>query len=289
MPLHWYLEAHHYTGRHSFIPIAVDLSSAATTQVAREEAAAVERSSYVIGRLAAALLKQENTFFMLNCHALAEALPEVVVQLLAVSIVDSPPMMLHISIALSLTAVLTKVSYFCLSCSIRVFAVKLLFLLYDALSLVYMLSALISRDDDPNHRNLSFFSSNITMSALGYLWAVKEACFVCLLILAGIGMLVGFIVAHFLGVPGMQLTSREVRCGFFIVCICVLGLLPAVVVLESFKLTYLIMLLFSIEPYWRGFDTPWCALLVPVPWKRVVAWNTVDDERVAWEDRAPVR
>lgn len=73
------------------------------------------------------------------------------------------------------------------------FAVKLLFLLYvrSALSTCYRRS--FHGDDDPNHRNLSFISSGITMSA---------------------------------SVP------RE-WCGFFIVCFCVLGLLPAVVVLEA--------------------------------------------------------
>ena len=249
VPIHWFA-ATYLLEHNRKAPPVVNLSSAATTRVAREEAAAVERSAFVIGRLGAALTKQESNYILLNAHALAEALPQFVVQLLAVSILGSPSSLQVASIVMSLVAVLSKVSFFCFSCSVEVFAVKLLFLCHDAFSLAYVVTTLLSRDDPTRTSELPFL--HVMVSVLGYMWFVKEFLFVCTILLFSVGFLVGLVAAHFLRIRGWEISWQNLKEGFFIACFFVIAFVPGLLVLEGFKLSYLIFLLLNIEPAQRG-------------------------------------
>ena len=199
----------------------------------------MERSAFVIGRLGAALTKQESNYILLNAHALAEALPQFVVQLLAVSILGSPSPLQVASIVMSLVAVLSKVSFFCFSCSVEVFAIKLLFLCHDAFSLAHVVTTLLSRDDPTRTSELPFL--HVMVSALGYLWFVKEFLFVCMILLCCLG--------YFFS---LRKAPDGLAYAIVFACFFVIAFVPGLLVLEGFKLSYLIFLLLSIEPTQRG-------------------------------------
>ena len=230
VPIHWFA-ATYLLGHNSKTPPVVNLSSAATTRVAREEAAAVERSAFVIGRLGAALTKQESNYILLNAHALAEALPQFAVQLLAVSILGSPSPLQVASIVMSLVAVLSKVSFFCCSCSVEVFAIKLLFLCHDAFSLAYVVTTLLSRDDPTRTSELPFL--HVMVSTLGYMWFVKEFLFVCTILLYSVGFLVGLFAAHLLRIRGWEISGQNLKEGFFVACFFVIAFVPGLLVLGT--------------------------------------------------------
>ena len=248
MAVFWFLTTFVYPESYNDA-LPVDLSEVATTRAAKEEAAAVERCARVMGRIAQGLKTRDTTHIFLLAEALAEALPQAIVQLLALSLMGSATTLQIVSVCISLMALLTKSTCLCLSCDLRVFAFKLLVIAHDTFSLLYVVTTLLSRDDP--HRTEEFVrGSGILVSPLGFAWLAKEAAVATLAVIYGLALAGVFLGAHF-HVPGMHISARNFRYAF-IFFVSVFGFLPGLALLEGFKLSLVVLLVWTVEPRFRA-------------------------------------
>ena len=231
--------------------LPVDLSQVATTRAAKEEAAAVERSAMLMGRIAQGLKRQESTYILLFTEALAEALPQAVVQLLALSLIGSATTLQIVSLCVSVMALLTKSTYLCLSCDLRVFAFKLLVIAHDTFSLLYVVTTLLSREDP--HRTEEFVGgSGIYVSPLGFAWLAKEASVAVLAVVYALGLVAILLGAHFLRVPGMDIDCDDFKYALLVSACVLFCFLPGLALLEAFKLSLIVLLVWMMEPRSRA-------------------------------------
>ena len=247
MIMFWFLTALVYPTPSSD-DVPVELSEVATTRAAKEEAAAVERSARLMGRIAQGLKKQESTYTLLFAEALAEALPQAIVQLLALSLIGSATTLQIVSVCISVMALLTKSTYLCLSCDLRVFAFKLLAIAHDTFSLLYVVTTLLSRDDP--HRTEEFVrGSGIFVSPLGFAWLAKEAGVAVLAVVYGLVLAALLLVFRFLN---GRISCREFKVIFFVFVCALFCFLPGLALLEGFKLSLVVLLVWTVEPRCRA-------------------------------------
>lgn len=212
--------------------------------VAKEEHEAIKESVETMGRLQDALRKQFYTHGMLFAETVVEAIPQSIIQLLAITFLGSPSNLQVFSMALSLLSVVSKGYFLSVSCDLRVFAIKFLVVSHDVFSLFYVFCSIVSKDGP--HEATIF--GGLDVSYLTYIWFVKvmvvAATGVLALTLLGLTVLAG----HFLGLPNAQLSWSDVKFGLVFTLGCIFGFIPALLALEGMQLIWLLLILTAHEP-----------------------------------------
>ena len=215
--------------------------SAAQSRVAREETRDAWHSAFLMSRLSAGLKWRVDTQAFLLTEAATEAVPQLVVQWLFVSSVEEKPTPLQLTaLALSLSVVLSKLSFLCLSFCLRMFAVKLILIAHDVFSLFYVIATVVSFND-ANRTDTLFGIAALKVTPLAHFWFIK-------LLVSAIVAAITLIAAAFLRLR--QNTGK--RDFWLLFSIGVLLYVLFVVALECFKLTLLLFLLWRLEPSNRG-------------------------------------
>ena len=108
------------------------------TRAAQQESEAVERSSFIMGIIAAALEGQKHSHALLFLESGLHAAPQAAVILLGRSFFDTKETTLQtITLSCTMLSVVTKAYYVCFSCHAGPFAAKVLLAVFDFFSVCY--------------------------------------------------------------------------------------------------------------------------------------------------------
>ena len=246
--LHWAMQTF-FVKFHTIqeVDATPQISITAATRVAREEARAVERSAFVMGRLAIAAARQARTHAMFIAETVVEAVPQSIIQLLAITMIGNPSTLQIVSMVLSLTSIISKCYCVSLSCDVKVFVAKMLIISHDVLSIFYVICSVLS-SDDPHRSKELFPDTAIWLSPLGYAWMMKELALTAFFVTCGVGTLLFLGVGHLAGVPSLRLNRKEVLDGLLLCIAFILGFIPGMLLLETAKLSLILAILKPYEP-----------------------------------------
>ena len=219
--------------------------SGKTSRVGRlveDENAAIRHDEATVGRLLKAVKKQVHTHGMLFAETIVESIPQSIVQLLAITFLGNPTTLQVVSMVLSVMSVVTKGYFVALSCSTKIVISKFFIVAFDLLSMFYIFSSVLAED---RPREVAVFGSSLEVSMLSYVWLIK--------LCVGVAMSALFTLIG--GVSLILGKSRETLGQYLLVAtIAVLGQIPALLAFEAAKLSWIIGLVFPIEPHGSGLE-----------------------------------
>lgn len=218
----------------------------------------VESEHAVLGLLDRAVVERFMSFFLLNSMTLSESIPQIIVQLIAISIFEHVTTLQVISLTLSMFSVACKSFQLCRSFSVKAFFCKIFILAHDLFSMAFVFSVLLAVNTP---RESTFFFLPEDHPAAFKINYMSNVWLMIKLINMGIWAVLGLWLWIFIYFEeNFTHKKRDFFCasflGLFVGCV-VIG--PALLVHEGVKLTWLIGFNFLFTP--SPSDFPRCSII----------------------------
>ena len=222
--------------------------------VGREAVSDAMASAQLMGRLQASLQHYMKAHGMFLIETVVEAIPQIVIQLLAVTFLGHATTAQVVSMSLSLLSIVSKAHVVAHSFDLRVFVFRLALPIFDLFSFFYLCATIL---EPGSGQDVVFPGTSHRVSYLTAVWMVKSAVMYSYALLAALAFFV------------MRVMSRVRRCadctrsqsledvGWLLLG--AIMLLPSLIVLESVKLSWLSVKLMLNHPHYQSS----CALLFP--------------------------
>ena len=237
-------------------------------KAAQDEARVVAGSAFVMGYVAAWVRVVGERQLLLIVESVAGAMPQAVVQLLALSCIGKAPSTLQvIALTFAIISVVSKGHFLSLSFSVAVFAAKYLMLVHDVVSTIFVFTCLRTEGAE------TLFGV-LHLTPLTYAWSIKVMCLASAIVLFGV-------------LSFAQACRGYCRDSVFdavriiaIVVVGVIGFVPGLLLVEAAKLSLWILIVKRHEPALTlGFAHHamllsflqnrgcWCSLWPRQPWR----------------------
>ena len=219
--------------------------------VGREAVDDAKASAQLMGRLHAALTHYMKAHGMFLIETVVEAIPQIVIQLLAVTFLGHATTAQVVSMSLSLLSVVSKAHVVAHSFDLGVFVFRMALPAFDLFSFFYLCATIL---EPGSGQDVVFPGTSHRVSYLTAVWMVKLA------VVIGYGVLSAIVGGIALAVMQIHdnfddISWRDVLFSILCVLGCVLVFGPAVIVAEGCKLTWLTWFLATAEPVQRPTST----------------------------------
>lgn len=226
-----------------------------TTAVAAEEIGSMQSSAHIMQRLDVALVNHLRSHALFYVESIVEAIPQSIVQLLAVSFLGEASALQVFSLALSMVSIMSKGYVLSRSFAVPEIAFKFFLGCHDLFSLFYAFATILSNMSSPDVS----LGGGVSVDYLSFVWLVK------ILALWGYAALVAAVLGVIVAKETFTRGSCEWRLfghivgGFFLG---LLGVGPAVIAIEGSKLLWFNAIITDAEPQsnihplmslWYGF------------------------------------
>ena len=215
---------------------------------AEEEAEAIAASSKLMERLDKALAVHFRTHLLFYVESVVEAIPQSIVQLLAVTFLDTASPLQVFSLSLSLVSIISKGYVLSRAFAVGTMAFKFVLGAHDVFSLFYIVSTVISRSARPD---VHLFG-DVYIDYLSAAWLIKIGVNAFNATIAGI---VALCVIASDELRYNSCSFKMIGKGLLMIGGAALVAVPGIIAAEGGKLLWINLLITSLEPQTKTFPT----------------------------------